>query len=192
VLETNNWRRKALVQEARSKFDCRRRRSDRTTRLFSWRVIILKPTFGDSEDKWNILNNRTKDLPHLDTWEICDRTDKKIEFAYVYPVAIISGLCGKPHYWNRTVMVPLYNHHVRYIELGLPFTVTIKYPAVNTTPVCSLPRDHSEDTRNRFVSLTISVCDLPRSSNFQRNVGIPFKLNFAGTGKRTVQASQSF
>lgn len=46
-------------------------------------IIILKPAFGDSEDKGNILNNWTKDLQHLDTRKICDRTGKKTEFIYI-------------------------------------------------------------------------------------------------------------
>jgi hypothetical protein len=35
------------------------------------------------------LNNRTKDLPHLDTWEICDRTDKKTELIYIQLQSIL-------------------------------------------------------------------------------------------------------
>jgi hypothetical protein len=52
--------------------------------------------------------------------------------------------------WKATLLkyncgFPLSNLHVRYIELALLFLVTDKYPAVDTTPACCLPRDHSED-----------------------------------------------
>jgi hypothetical protein len=82
------------------------------------------------------------------------------------------------------VVVPLSNLQVRYIELALLLAVTDKYPAVDTTPACYLPRDHSEDTLNRFVALAIAIaisisnCHLPRSSNLQGNAEISLKLNF--------------
>jgi hypothetical protein len=91
--------------------------------------------------------------------------------------------------WKATLLkyncgFPLSNLHVRYIELALLFPVTDKYPAVDTTPACCLPRDHSQDAQNRFVALTITIsnCYLPRISNLKGSAGIRLKLNFAGAG----------
>jgi hypothetical protein len=62
----------------------------------------------------------------------------------IQPVLTVSVLCGKPHYLNGMVILPLSNLRIRYIELALPFAVTDKYPVVDTTPAYRLPRDHSK------------------------------------------------